>query len=148
ADADAGPPDRDNRTYGQLVMTGEARHVRYRSLDANGTPVQLPDLRFTYIDATGGNGAQAAAPASLATTTSRPPIISRDEWGASLAYGGWDAGASEWSPQYRTIEHIIIHHSETPSFRDPLVEIRSIHYYHAVTRGWGDIGYNYLVDYL
>jgi uncharacterized protein YraI len=29
-----------------------------------------------------------------------------------------------------------------------MVEIRSIHYYHAVTRGWGDIGYNYLVDYM
>src|SRR5690606_23330400 len=24
----------------------------------------------------------------------------------------------------------------------------SIHYYHAITRGWGDIGYNYLVDFM
>ena len=48
----------------------------------------------------------------------------------------------------KRVKHVIIHHSETPRFRDPLVEIRSIHYYHTVTRGWGDIGYNYLVDFM
>ncbi len=148
ANTDAGPPDRDGRTYGQLVMTDRAQHVRYRTLDANGDTTALPGLAFTYIDATGGPALGDVTPASLPDTLSRPPIITREQWGASLAYDGWDGGTSEWTAEYRTVEHIVIHHSETPSFRDPLVEIRSIHYYHTVTRGWGDIGYNYLVDYL
>lgn len=146
--ADAGPLDRDGRVFGQLMMTEQSKHVEYRALDANGDAISLPGLEFTYIDAAGGPAFGEIQTASLPDTLSRPPIITRDQWGASLAYDGWDAGTYEWAPEYRTVEHIIIHHSETSSFRDPLVEIRSIHYYHAVTRGWGDIGYNYLVDYL
>lgn len=146
--ADAGPPDRDGRIFGQLLMTDESQVVRYRPLDANGNEAAIPGLAFTYINAAGGPGLGDVEPASLPDTLSRPPIVTRDQWGASLAYEGWDAGTAWWTPEYQTVEHIIIHHSETPSFRDPLVEIRSIHYYHAVTRGWGDIGYNYLVDYL
>jgi uncharacterized protein YgiM (DUF1202 family) len=145
---DAGPRDREGRVFGHLLMTGEAQHVRYRTLDANGEPAVLPELTFTYIDASGGPTLEDVSMPAIGGALVRPPIITRQQWGAALAYDGWDAGTSEWTAQYQQVEHIIIHHSETPNFRDPLVEIRSIHYYHAVTRGWGDIGYNYLVDYL
>jgi hypothetical protein len=30
---------------------------------------------------------------------------------------------------------------------DPAATMRAIYYYHAVTQGWGDIGYNFLVDW-
>ncbi len=148
ANADAGPPDRDGRTFGRLLMTDQAQHVRFRTVDANGAPAVLPGLTFTYIDATDGPRLDDVASPAFGGELVRPPIITRAQWGAPLAYDGWDAGTSWWTPEYRTVEHIIIHHSETPNFRDPLVEIRSIHYYHAITRDWGDIGYNYLVDYL
>ncbi|MEZ4623951.1 MAG: peptidoglycan recognition family protein [Thermomicrobiales bacterium] len=36
---------------------------------------------------------------------------------------------------------------DTPNNSEPYAMIRSIYYYHAVTRGWGDIGYNFLVDH-
>lgn len=53
-----------------------------------------------------------------------------------------------WPLEYtKTIERFIIHHTATTSnLDDPAAAIRSIYYYHAVTRGWGDIGYNYLID--
>lgn len=148
AHTDAGQPDRDNRTFGQLTFTEPAQYVRYRTLNADGLEQGLPGLSFTYIDATGGPTIDDIAPSELNPSLSRPPIITRDEWGANLTYGGQDRAASEWPLQFQTVEHVIIHHSETPSFRDPLAEIRSIHYYHAITRGWGDIGYNYLVDFM
>ncbi|MBA2278428.1 MAG: SH3 domain-containing protein [Chloroflexia bacterium] len=146
--ADAGPPDRDGRVFGGLTLTRSGRFVRYRTMDADGNPARIPDLVFTCIDASGGQVGAAVAPPSFQAAATRPPIISRAEWGAGLAYGGKDRGREEWPPGFQTVRHIIVHHSETPSFRDPLVEIRSIHYYHAITRGWGDIGYNYLVDFM
>jgi uncharacterized protein YgiM (DUF1202 family) len=148
--ADAGPADREGRVFGHLLMTDEAQHVRARPLDANGVPAALPGLAFTYIDASAGPTIDdVSSPATgVGGGLVQPPIISRDQWGAALAYGGTDAGTDGWLAEHRTVEHIVIHHSDTPSFRDPLVEIRSIHYYHAVSRGWGDIGYNYLVDHL
>ncbi len=148
ADTDAGPPDRDGRIFADLILTEEASIVRYQGLDANGNVIAIPGLSFTYINAKAGPRIADVTGSSLNPSSQRPPIISRGDWGAERAYGGVDRGASEWTPNYQTVRHVIIHHSETPSFRDPLVEIRSIHYYHAVTRGWGDIGYNYLVDFL
>lgn len=148
AHTDAGPADRDNRIFGQLAFTEESNYVRYRAFNGNGEEQTVPGLTFTYIDATGGPGLDDISTASPIPSLDRPPIISREEWGANLTYGGAERGGSEWIPSYQTVEHVIIHHSETSNFRDPLSEIRSIHYYHAITRGWGDIGYNYLVDFM
>jgi uncharacterized protein YgiM (DUF1202 family) len=148
SELDAGPPDRDGRTYGSLLVSDQAQYVKYRGLDSNGNTAAIPGLAFTYIDASGGPTTDDVSQAALDPSVARPPIISRSEWGSNLAYGGTEKASTLWPPQYQTVEHIIIHHSETPNFRDPLLEIRSIHYYHAITRGWGDIGYNYLVDFM
>ncbi len=53
-----------------------------------------------------------------------------------------------WPLQYPTkIRKIIVHHTATNSSLDnPAQAIRDIYYYHAVSRGWGDIGYNYIID--
>lgn len=148
AQTDAGPPDRDGRIFAELLFTEGARMVRYRGLDADGAEIAIPGLSFTYINAKAGPRISDVTPSSLNPSSNRPPIISREEWGAERAYGGADRGEVSWPPLYDTVRHVIIHHSDTPRFRDPLVEIRSIHYYHAISRGWGDIGYNYLVDYM
>ncbi|MFA5947412.1 MAG: N-acetylmuramoyl-L-alanine amidase [Candidatus Gracilibacteria bacterium] len=54
----------------------------------------------------------------------------------------------KWPLQYpEKVKKIIIHHSATTSDMDnPKQAVRDIYYYHAMTRGWGDIGYNYVVD--
>lgn len=47
----------------------------------------------------------------------------------------------------KQVERIVIHHTaeNNQSNKDDLWLIRGIYYYHTVVRGWGDIGYNYLV---
>ncbi len=73
---------------------------------------------------------------------SKPYVVSRNGWGA-------DESIMRWSRQYRSVTHLIIHHTAgANSARNgdwPSV-VRSTYRYHAVTRGWGDIGYHYLVD--
>lgn len=81
-------------------------------------------------------------------------IISRDSWGANPA--SWDPYSSKsiddparfvWEPCYHPVSRIVVHHTATtnnPS--DPQAAIRSIYLYHTYSRGWGDIGYNYLID--
>jgi uncharacterized protein with LGFP repeats len=70
-------------------------------------------------------------------------IISRAGWGAneSIRRGGplWGNG----------IRAGIVHHSATGNDYAPTDSpaiVRSIYEYHALTEGWGDIGYNALVD--
>ncbi|MEA2586093.1 MAG: hypothetical protein QOF33_4178, partial [Thermomicrobiales bacterium] len=152
AHEDAGPSDREGRNFGRLtVLESGASYVQYRPLDASGAPASLPTLAFTYIDATDGPSMDDQfSIAAVSPTTEPPPIISREAWGANERYRHEDKKLSKpiiWPPEYQRVEHVIIHHSATPNFQDPMTTVRSIYYYHAVERGWGDIGYNYLVDW-
>jgi hypothetical protein len=54
----------------------------------------------------------------------------------------------KWPLQYpEQVKKIIVHHSATTrNLTNPAQAIRDIYHYHAMTRGWGDIGYNYIVD--
>lgn len=147
SDHDAGRPDREGRIFGKLVFPGQNQFVQYRTLDANGVGADVPDLGFTYIDASPGPTIDDVYAAALEPSLAPPPIISRAAWGANESYR-YDSEGLLWPLEYELVEHVIIHHTETPNFQDPLVAIRSVYYYHAITRGWGDIGYNYLVDFM
>ncbi|HHE74741.1 MAG TPA: N-acetylmuramoyl-L-alanine amidase, partial [Desulfobacteraceae bacterium] len=62
-----------------------------------------------------------------------------------------------WPLQYaRDIDKFVIHHTDSEVMdlngdfitdtRDYQAIVRAIYYYHAISRGWGDIGYNYIID--
>jgi hypothetical protein len=120
----------------------------------DGASPVLYDMTVTYIDAsTGPTTAQAKAVAVAGQpgrqAVPQPTIISRAGWGADEGYRYDEDGDLIWPLEYRTVSKIIVHHTITPN--DYLEGqaagwVRSIYYYHAITRGWGDIGYNYLVD--
>jgi len=54
----------------------------------------------------------------------------------------------KWPLEYmKKVRTIVIHHTASVNnLDDPKTAIRNIQYYHAVKRGWGDIGYNYVID--
>lgn len=53
-----------------------------------------------------------------------------------------------WPLQYpKNVSKIFIHHTGSQKKLDnPAQLIRDIYYSHTINRGWGDIGYNYLID--
>ena len=145
-------PEADGRLYGDnLVAWSEAREVQVRVRGAVPLSEVFQDLAVVAIDAQAGpTAAQAAAAAQARATAesalaqrqagvSQPTVIRRAEWGA-------DERWMSWTPRYAPIDKIILHHTVTSGGNDPAAEVRAIYYYHAVTRGWGDIGYNFLVD--
>ena len=149
---DGGQPTRDNRVFTPLVFVDGASWVRFRTTDADGNLGSVAELSFTYIDATDGPWEQDVA--GIGTTlgaanddTAVPPqLLTRAQWGADESYRLDSDGNEIWPTSYELVHHIVVHHTDTPTYQDPLVAIRSIYYYHAVDQGWGDIGYNYLVD--
>lgn len=54
----------------------------------------------------------------------------------------------KWPLQYpQKVKKFIVHHTATTkNLSNPKQAIKDIYYYHAVKRGWGDIGYNYIID--
>ncbi|MBU1992601.1 MAG: SpoIID/LytB domain-containing protein [Patescibacteria group bacterium] len=53
-----------------------------------------------------------------------------------------------WPLQYaEKVTKFILHHTATDIVNEEAVKsIKDIYHYHAVKRGWGDIGYNYIID--
>ncbi len=101
----------------------------------------LSSLTLILIDSRSGSTAAEAQALAVATASSGGPvIISRAAWGANESL-------MTWAPEYREVRKFVVHHTATSNGDlDPAATVRAIYYYHAVTRGWGDIGYNYLID--
>jgi len=91
-----------------------------------------------------GAGGVVRLPSAVATGDQHdgPAIRSRAAWGA-------DESLMTWTPRQGQVKGAVIHHTAgTNSYTSSQVPsiIRGIYTYHAKTRGWGDIGYNFLVD--
>lgn len=143
-----GPPDRDGRIIGELTPTPGGTFLQYRTYDGAGNVATLPGFELDYIDASvGATLEQVAEPATM-PSFAMPPIISRAGWGADESLRFDKNGREIFPVEYQEVEHVIIHHADTANFNDPVLEMRSIYYFHTVTRGWGDIAYNYLVDFM
>ncbi len=125
----------------------DGRYVQFQLQIPAGVSVKLVGLSFIYSQA-GPIPPQVPPVSNLSGTPTKPYIISRADWGANegLRYSG---GAEIWPREYQKPRAMIVHHSETPNTygSNPASEVRGIYYYHAVTKGWGDIGYNFLIDW-
>lgn len=83
-------------------------------------------------------------------------IARRDDWLDKGIAVGDGAREEKWPTEYDDIKKIIIHHTAT-TIRDMNNDgainqddyreaVRAIYHYHAKSRGWGDIGYQYIID--
>src|SRR5438445_129930 len=102
--------------------------------DLNAGPIArlVNDLHGALSDF--GRSYAEAAPAGASA------IRSRQDWAA-------DENLMLWAPKYQPVQKAIIHHTVTDDGgTNPAASIRSMYYYRAVTRGWGEIGYNYIVE--
>ncbi|MFC1615937.1 N-acetylmuramoyl-L-alanine amidase [Patescibacteria group bacterium] len=98
---------------------------KWRYLRFNGTEEDIADMGEEYYE-------------KYKDELTYANVITTDEWGEVY----------KWPLEYpNKVQKLIIHHTATTSNLDnPAQAIRDIYYYHSVVRGWGDIGYNYLID--
>ncbi|MCB0970430.1 MAG: N-acetylmuramoyl-L-alanine amidase [Acidimicrobiales bacterium] len=65
-------------------------------------------------------------------------VVRRRDWGAPAR--------SDWPPEVAPVRALVIHHTGTRNDDpDPLAMVARVRGYHADERGWGDIGYSFLV---
>lgn len=111
---------------------------------ANASFVEDPDAMSapTIVDESASGVSTGTSDAFTTAAVARPAINTRAQWGA-------DESIMTWTPQVGRVNGAVVHHTagsnnytaaQVPSI------IRGIYTYHAQSRGWGDIGYNFLVD--
>lgn len=138
------------------LVFGTGRFLQYRVAveDApDGWTGKLDAVDVTYIDSTNGPSARVAEAASGSLgrqlfSLMPPPVITRAAWGANERLRiDPKTNTMIWPPSYSPVKKIILHHTATPSNpQDPAAVVRAIYEYHTVSQGWGDIGYNFLID--
>ena len=86
----------------------------------------------------------------VTNTVEAPKILPRSTWMTPdlQKLSDWIPDREAFPPDFRPVNRIIIHHSAgNNGYPDPISTIQGIFRYHAVSMGWQDIGYNYIIDY-
>jgi uncharacterized protein with LGFP repeats len=134
----------DAKLSSQLIPTKLTDSFQYKLIfNSDQAKSNLQNLEFIYLDATQG----PKGIYKISTQNNDLPVIIRQQWGAddSLRYD--QIGADLWPEEYYTPKKFVIHHTAGEKANEnPMAYLRAIQYYHAKDRGWGDIGYNYLID--
>lgn len=131
---------REVENFGELVFV-EGRWVQLRARmeteDSSKSPI-LKTVKLSLIDSRGVEEKPAGVAEALPLVNDG--VIARSGWGA-------DEGLMRWGAQYAEPKMFVIHHTAgSQGGSDPGAVMRGIYYYHSVIRGWGDIGYNYVID--
>lgn len=146
-------------THASLVLAEKIHKIQYRfEINADQTArispeVDLRSATLELVDTTKGPSPTKTASVgkrllqrfgvltSVSAQSGDPHIITRAEWGAP------EPNSSErWAPEYQRLDRVIVHHTAAATTGDSAAAVRAVWHFHANSRGWGDIGYNYLVD--
>jgi hypothetical protein len=127
------------------LWTGPSTGVEAELVTRSGahpTDVQL-DLVDPGTSDADAHLEQAEITDTAHAASAMPAVYSRAQWGA-------DERIRTWAPEYApTIKAATIHHTADSNgytaAQVPAI-LRGIYQYHAVDRGWGDIGYNVIAD--
>ena len=130
----------NGQTYGALLPAGDATEARIT------TDRPLGRLTVLALAEDGTSVKQTPVPARPAGAAAT--VLPRSGWGADerLRFNGT---TPLWPPVFQTVQKIAVHHTagaNGETGETAKATIRSMYHYHAVTQGWGDIGYNFLVD--
>jgi hypothetical protein len=148
ADAEEDPSGKSGkgvRGGAGMIWTGPARGVEVAVTSVTG--VAPRDVRVDLIDpgtsAADANPSAGAPAAAAHAGLPIPAMFTRANWGA-------DERKMTWAPTYApAVKAITLHHTVNAnnySRAQVPAMLRAIYHFHSVSNGWGDIGYNAIVD--
>jgi len=118
------------------------RNIEVNIIDPGVSPADWQTKATT--SAAGDQPAPDAGPRA-GTFPGLPPVITREEWGADESLGD-----ECFAPKLgSTFKMVFVHHtagSNDYEEYESAAVVRGVLAYHVVSRGWCDIGYNFLVD--
>lgn len=135
-----------------VIHTGLARFWQLRvslNPDPQGTLPVLREVQIDTVDARGsvlpGQGKAAAVSLGAKQLSGQPAFVPRTAWGGSNVI------RNSRAPRWRPATHLVVHHSADPNSLRPTEatwtdRVRAEWAFHRYQRGWGDLGYNWVID--
>lgn len=137
-------PDRPGRGAGATdpLWTGSADELQLRASRRPRAAVRVALVGVPRAALALASVRAVAPPAQAAQLGGRPPIVPRASWGGDLV-------PPRSLPAYGEVKFAAVHHTESANeytqAQAPGV-VLAITKFHRDTRGWNDVGYNFLVD--
>ncbi len=126
-----------------LVPAGDAEAYQVRGIPADAVAPRAVAMNTTD----GPRTTVGRVPGGAAQALNSSQCRSRADWGADESLRHDAAGQELWAPQFYDAQVTTVHHTATANDDpDPAATVRAIYRYHAVDQGFGDIGYQYLID--
>lgn len=133
------PAGRDVAGGTDPIWVGERTAVEVRATRAGASVTD--EMTILRIDP--GTSPNDAEIGRVGRAAAAPSYVTRAQWGA-------DPRLATWQPEILpTVRAVTVHHTAESNDYGPgdsAAIVRGIFAYHARTQGWGDIGYNALVD--
>ncbi|TDC54402.1 hypothetical protein E1212_02895 [Jiangella ureilytica] len=123
------------------LLVPESDGIQVRVDGARSGSRRPADLRLDLVEP-GAAPAAARADAPQVAVSGGPSVYSRAQWGA-------DETLRAEAPSYGEVRGAFVHHTVSANAYDTAdvpALIRSIYVYHVRSRGWNDIGYNFIID--
>ncbi|WP_030327280.1 N-acetylmuramoyl-L-alanine amidase [Streptomyces sp. NRRL B-3229] len=107
--------------------------------------------RRVFLGALGAAGLSVVPALPAAAAASAGPtaytLLSRADWGADETLRYTAAGTEIWPPEYYPVQTLTVHHTDDGSTDpDPAAVVRAIYRNDTVGKGYGDVGYHFLID--
>ncbi|MEI2811219.1 MAG: FG-GAP-like repeat-containing protein [Nocardioides sp.] len=110
---------------------------------SKGTASERPAIDTGALPDAGASADTGSTELRSGAITPKPQIYSRAQWGADESMR--DASALHYYEVHAGFVHHTVNANDYTRAEVPGI-IRSIYAYHTRSRGWSDIGYNYLID--
>ena len=126
--------------YSGITEVGRMNQLEWSAVGPDGERVETVSVE--YMNTLDGPEVRYTVPA-VASAADAPKIVTRAEWGADESLKSTSGGCQR---VFHPLQQLFVHHTAgSNGDSDPYATMRAVYAYHTQSRGWCDVGYNFVI---
>ena len=125
------------RHYSSPLLLDRAPSIEWRAFGG------AEEVTIEYVNTLDGPLRRIDVPTVARAGAREPDVVTRAEWGADESLARRSGGCTR---TFYPAKQLFVHHTVTSNYDpNPSATVRAIYHFHTQSRGWCDIGYNFLI---
>jgi hypothetical protein len=130
-----------NKHYSSVLTADRPEAIQWKPITRGKW---MGVVRLDGINTLDGEPREVTAPEVSTARAGTPDVVTRGQWGADESLKRTSGGCKR---RFFRVQQLFVHHTAgSNSESNPKATMRAIYWFHAVRRGWCDIGYNFVID--
>ena len=130
-----------NRHYSAVIAVDRPEAIDWRPVRPRGK--WMGKVTLDSLNTLDGEKREVEVQQTAYATAGAPTIITRSQWGADESLKRTTGGCRR---SFFKVQQLFVHHTAgSNSGSNSRATMRAMYWYHAVRRGWCDLGYNFVV---